>query len=58
MKELIQQYVINNNIRTTGENIEKACIYAHNQGYSSSLGLFCDALVADSELMKILKDGV
>ena len=56
-RELIEKYIINNNIKTTAENIDKALIYSREQGYNGSLSLFLDALLADSKLMDILKRG-
>lgn len=54
-RELIEKYIINNNIKTTSENIDKTLIYAREQGYDESLSLFLNALLADSKLMDILK---
>ena len=56
-EELIKKYITNNKIRTTSENIEKALLYANKQGYNESLSLFLNALLADSKLMDILKNG-
>ena len=58
MHQVLIEYVIKNQIRTTKENIKAVCDYAEKQGYNASIGLFCDALVADSEILAILERGL
>lgn len=52
-EEIIKEYVIKNSISTTKENIDNLCEYFHNQGYNT-IGLVCDALIADSIVTEIL----
>ena len=58
MQQVLFEYVIKNQIRTNKENIKAVCEYAIKQGYNQSIGLFCDALLADSEMLAILERGV
>ena len=53
MQDIIKEYIIKNQIRTTTEQIQKLAEYYTEQGYAS-VGLVCDALIADSETMEIL----
>ena len=55
IEEILIKYAVNNNIRTNSENIKKACVYACDQGYDESIGLFFDALLADSKMLELLK---
>lgn len=54
MQDIIKEYIIKNQIRTTTEQIKKLAEYYTAQGYNS-VGLVCDALIADSETMAILR---
>ena len=58
MQEVLFEYVIKNQIKTNSENIKAVCEYAIKQGYNQSIGLFCDALLADSEIIAILERSV
>ena len=57
MQQVLFEYIIKNQIRTKSENIKAVCEYAKNQGYAESIGLFCDALLADSKILQILESG-
>ena len=52
--DIIKQFVIVNQIRTTERNILLLYDYYIAQRYSESLGLVCDALIADSKTFEIL----
>jgi hypothetical protein len=52
-EDIIKEYVIKNSICTTKENIDNLCEYFQNQGYNT-IGLVCDALIADSIATEIL----
>ena len=54
MQDIIKEYIIKNQIRTTTVQIQKLAEYYTAQGYTS-VGLVCNALVADSETMAILR---
>lgn len=54
MQDVIKEYVIKNQIPTTTEQIKKLAEYYTAQGYTS-VGLVCDALIADSETLAILR---
>lgn len=54
MQDIIKEYIIKNQIRTTTEQIKKLAEYYTAQGYNS-VGLVCDALIADRETMEILR---
>ena len=58
MQQVLFEYIIKNQIRTNSENIKAVCEYAIKQGYNQSIGLFCDALLADSEIIAILERSV
>ena len=55
MQQVLFEYVVKNQIRTNTENIKAVCEYAKKQGYAESIGLFCDALLADSKMLAILE---
>ena len=55
MQEMLFEYVVKNQIRTNIENIKSVCEYAIKQGYNEIIGLFCDALLADSKMLAILE---
>lgn len=52
--DIIKQFVIANQIKTTERNILLLHDYYIAQGYSVSLGLVCDALIYDSKTLEIL----
>lgn len=52
--DIIKQFVIANQIRTTERNILLLHDYYIAQRYSESLGLVCDALIYDSKTLEIL----
>ena len=52
--DIIKQFVIANQIRTTERNILLLHDYYITQSYSDSLGLVCDALIYDSKTLEIL----
>lgn len=52
--DIIKEYIIKNQIRTTTEQIKKLAEYYTAQGYTS-VGLVCDALIADRETVAILR---
>lgn len=54
MQDIIKEYIIKNQIRTTTEQIQKLAEYYTEQGYNSVV-LVCDALIADSETLAILR---
>lgn len=54
VQDIIKEYIIKNQIRTTTEQIQKLADYYTAQGYNS-VGLVCDALIADSETVAILR---
>ena len=58
MQQILIEYVIKNQIRTNKDNIKAVCDYAEKQGYNESIGLFCDALLADCKILEILERGV
>jgi hypothetical protein len=58
MQQVLFEYIIKNQIRTNSENIKAVCEYAIKQGYNESIDLFCDALLADSEMLAILERSV
>ena len=51
----IKRILIKNNILTNSERLEKAYLYINNQGYSESISILCDALIADRKIIEILK---
>ena len=53
MIEIIEEYVIKNQICTTAENIKALQDYFAEQGFDS-VGLVCSALDADSKVLDIL----
>lgn len=53
--DIIKQFVIVNQIRTTNENIIRLHDYYIAQGYADSIGVVCDALIADSKTLEILR---
>ena len=54
IQDIIKEYVVKNQIPTTTEQMQKLAEYYTSQGYNS-VGLVCDALIADSETMAILR---
>jgi hypothetical protein len=54
VRDIIKEYIIKNQIPTTTEQIQKLAEYYTEQGYAS-VGLVCDALIADSKTMEILR---
>lgn len=54
MQDIIKEYIVKNQIRTTTEQIKKLAEYYTAQSYNS-VGLVCDALIADSETMAIFR---
>lgn len=54
IQDIIKEYIIKNQIRTTTEQIKKLAEYYTAQGYNS-VGLVCDVLIADRETMEILQ---
>ena len=52
--DIIKQFVIANQIRTTERNILLLHDYYITQGYFDSLGLVCDALIYDIKTLEIL----
>ena len=54
MTNVLKAYIKAHQLRTTYKNILAACDYAITQGYDASIGLFCDALLADSKMLEIL----
>lgn len=54
VQDIIKEYIIKNQIPTTTEQIQKLAEYYTAQGYNS-VSLVCDALVADSETLAILR---
>jgi hypothetical protein len=55
VKIILKEYIIKNNILTNSERLEKAYLYINNQGYSESIGILCDALIADRKIIEILE---
>jgi hypothetical protein len=53
MIDIIKEYIVKNRIRTTSERIEKLQAYFIHQQYNT-VGLVCDALIADSAAVNIL----
>ena len=54
IQDIIKEYIVKNQIPTTTEQIQKLAEYYTEQGYNS-VGLVCDALIADSGTMAILR---
>ena len=52
---ILKEYIIKNNILTNSERLEKAYLYINDQGYSKSIGILCDALIADRKIKEILE---
>ena len=57
IKEIIKEYVAKNQIKTAERNTEQLYNYFVSQGYSS-VYLVCNALIADSESMRILNNDI
>ena len=55
IKTILKEYIIKNKISTNSERLEKAYLYINNQGYSESIGILCDALIADRKIKEILE---
>ena len=53
--EILKEFVINKQIKTTEKRINITCEYMIEQGYDSSIGIVLDSLYADSKVIGLLK---